>query len=248
MSRPQAQFNFAISPTVKTLIIVNVVIWFVVQVLGEKFGGLPISRYFSLIPASVIYEFQIWQLVTYMFLHTFSVTHILFNMLMLWFMGTELEQRWGKKFFLTYYLATGAGAALIYVAGTFIYYLIRPDVTALVVPVMGASGAVFGLMLAYGILFGERTIYLFGAFPIKAKFFVLVMGAIEVSSLLTADVNGGDVAYLCHIGGLLSGYLILVGWTRFQRLQWNMKGKKKGRNLRLVVDNEKSEKTPKYWN
>ena len=103
-------------------------------------------------------------------------------------------------------------------------------------------------MLAYGILFGERTIYLMGAFPIKAKFFVLIMGAIQVSSLLTADVNGGDVAYLCHIGGLLSGYLILLGWTRIQRLQWNMKGKKRGRNLRLVVDNEKSEKTPKYWN
>ena len=106
--------------------------------------------------------------------------------------------------------------------------------------------------MAYGILFGERVIYAFGFFPLKAKYFVLLMGLVEVASLLNSDVNGGDVAYLAHIGGLISGYLILVGWTRLQQFNWKRKAKRKSGNLRLVVDNEKRPKTggdgPKYWN
>ena len=85
----------------------------------------------------------------------------------------------------------------------------------------------------------------------KAKFFVLMMGLVELASLLTSDVNGGDVAYLAHLGGLASGYITLVGWTRIQQVMWARKAKKKNRNLRLVVDNEKQPKTgegPKYWN
>jgi membrane associated rhomboid family serine protease len=113
---------------------------------------------------------------------------------------------------------------------------------------MGASGAIFGLLLAYGILFGERIIHVMMVFPMKAKYMVMILGAVEVASLLTADVNGGDVAYLAHLGGLISGYLALLGWTKYQRLQWSQKAKKKHGNLRLVVDNEKEQKAPKYWN
>jgi membrane associated rhomboid family serine protease len=256
MSRNQMQMNISITPTVKWLIIINVVIWLGCQVILEQYvgslvGGIAFSKWFALYPAKVLYDFSIWQLFTYMFLHTFQVTHILFNMLMLWFLGAELEARWGRKFFLSYYLITGVGAGFIYCLGTWIYYLIKPGTTALVVPVMGASGAIFGLLLAYGILFGERTIYALGVIPMKAKFFVMIMGFVELASLLTSDVNGGDVAYLAHLGGLISGYITLLGWTRLQQILWTRKTKKKNRNLRLVVDNDKTPKTgegPKYWN
>ncbi len=250
------QMNFQITPTVKWLIIINVAVWLVGQVIFDQyiapgFGGGGFTKWFALYPAKVLYEFSIWQLFTYMFLHTFQVTHILFNMLMLWFLGVELETRWGRKFFLSFYLITGVGAGFIYCLGTWAYYLWKPGTAALVVPVMGASGAIFGLLLAYGILFGERTIYALGVIPMKAKFFVMIMGFVELASLLTSDVNGGDVAYLAHLGGLASGYLTLLGWTRLQQVMWSRKAKKKNRNLRLVVDNENPPKTgegPKYWN
>ncbi len=247
----QIQMNMNISTAVKWIIIINVVVWLVFQILLEQYGGVAFSRWFALYPAKVLYDYFLWQPVTYMFLHTYQVTHIFFNMLMLWFLGTELENRWGKKFFISYYLITGAGAAIIYCLGTWIHFLIKPGANGLVVPVMGASGAVFGLLLAYGILFGERVIYAMGVIPMKAKFFVLIMGLVEFASLLTSDVNGGDVAYLAHLGGILSGYLTLKGWTQIQRMQWNRRTKKRTGNLRLVVDNETKPKTgegPKYWN
>ncbi len=251
MSRNQVQMNFSITPAVKGLIIANLVVWLGFQVILENMLGLDFSKWFALYPGKVLFDFNVWQLFSYMFLHTRGVSHIFFNMLMLWFLGTELENRWGRKFFLSFYFATGVGAALIYCLGTWIYFFIKPDAYAMVAPVMGASGAIFGLLLAYGILFGERMIYVFGVFPMKAKIFVAIMGFVELASLLTSDVRGGDVAYLAHIGGLISGYLVLVGWTRIQRLLWAQKAKKKNRNLRLVVDNEKSPKSgegPKYWN
>jgi membrane associated rhomboid family serine protease len=251
MNRNQVHMNLSITPAVKWLLIINVVVWLGFQVLLEQYAGIAFSRWFALFPGKVLYEFSIWQLFTYMFLHTFQVSHIVFNMFMLWFLGGELEKRWGKKFFVSYYIITGVGAAFIYCLGTWIYFLIKPGSSVLVVPVMGASGAIFGLLLAYGILFGERVIYAFGVFPMKAKIMVSIMGFIELASLLTSDVNGGDVAYLAHLGGLLSGYLTLIGWTRIQQVLWSRKAKKKNRNLRLVVDNEKPTKTgdgPKYWN
>ncbi|PIS12068.1 MAG: rhomboid family intramembrane serine protease [Bdellovibrio sp. CG10_big_fil_rev_8_21_14_0_10_47_8] len=243
--------NFSISKTVKWLVIINIAVWLGFQIILEQYVGVSFSRWFALYPAKFLYDFFLWQPLTYMFLHTYQPTHIFFNMLMLWFLGTELENRWGRKFFLSYYLISGAGAGLIYCIGTWIYFLLKPGTTALVIPVMGASGAIFGLLLAYGIIFGERMIYVMGVFPMKAKFFVLIMGLVELSSLLTSDVNGGDVAYLAHLGGLVSGYLTLVAWTRIQRSMWSQKAKKRNRNLRLVVDNEKQPKTgegPKYWN
>lgn len=249
--RPSSQIDFSISPTVKWLVIINLAIWIGAQIVLEKMLDVPFARYFALYPAKVLFDFAIWQPISYMFLHTYQVTHIFFNMMMLWFLGTELEKRWGRKFFLTYYMVSGVGAAIIYCVGTMVYYLYKPSANSLVIPVMGASGAIFGLLLAYGIIFAERMIYVFGVFPMKAKYLVMILGAFEFASLLTSDVNGGDVAYLCHLGGLASGYLTLVTWNRMQKFQWNRKAKKRGRNLRLVVDNDSKPKdgeNPKYWN
>lgn len=241
--------NFSISPTVKWLIILNVCIWFIGQVILDRYAGIPISKTFSLVPAEVIFEFKIWQVFTYMFLHSLSVSHILFNMLMLWFMGSDLEGRWGRKYFLLYYVLTGIGAAIVYCVGQYLWFrFVNP--MGIAVPVQGASGALFGIMLAYGILFGERVIHVMMVFPMKAKYMVMIFGAVEVASLMTSDSTGGGVAYLAHLGGLLSGYLVLVSTTWIQRAKWNNKMKKRTKNLKLVVNNKNGSdsSSPKYWN
>jgi membrane associated rhomboid family serine protease len=237
------------TPVVKWLVIINLAIWIGLQILLEGYGGVNVSKYLALYPGKVLFDYAFWQLFTYMFLHSMSVSHILFNLLTLWFVGSELEQRWGKKFFLNFYLLTGVGAGFIYTLGMAVYSYATGKQVGLVIPVMGASGAIFGLLLAYGLLFGERVMSFMFLFPMKAKYFVMILGGIEILSMMTSGVMGGEVAYLAHLGGLISGYLILRFWTTLQRLQWNRKAKTKTRNLRLVVDNEKKdEKNPKYWN
>lgn len=237
-----------LTPAVKWLLIINVAIWFVFQVILEGFLRFPFTSYLGLFPGKVLFDFQIWQIFTYMFLHSMQVTHILFNMLMLWFFGAELEQRWGTKFFLTYYFTSGIGAAILYCLGVWGYALVTGSQTGLIVPVIGASGAVFGLLLAQGILFGERIVYFFMLFPMKTRYFVALMGLVQLASMMTSSVSGGEVAYLAHLGGLVSGYICLKVKSLLDRNEWKKKAKNKGRNLRLVVDNEKNDKPPKYWN
>ncbi len=242
------------TPVVKWLMIINVAIWFILQVVVEGFMKVPFTSFFALYPGKVLYDYSIWQLFTYMFLHSMQVTHILFNMLMLWFFGAELEQRWGAKFFLFYYLFSGVGAAVLYCLGIWIYALATSSQQPLIVPVIGASGAIFGLMLAHGILFGERIVYFFMLFPMKTKYFVMVMGAVQMASMMTSAVSGGEVAYLAHLGGLAAGYVCLHmrGAFLIYETKKQKNKNKKGRNLRLVVDNDKSKeaenKGPRYWN
>lgn len=249
MNRNVSFATAPLTPAVKWLLIINVAVWFLLQVLMEGFMHVPFTSLFGLYPGKVIFDFQIWQLVTYMFLHSLQVTHILFNMLMLWFFGAELEQRWGTKFFLIYYFSCGIGAAILYCLGIWIWALATGSQTGLIVPVIGASGAIFGLLLAQGILFGERIVYFFMLFPMKTKWFVAVMGLVQLASLMTSGVSGGEVAYLAHLGGIVSGFICLQVKGFMTRQDWKKKAKNKGRNLRLVVDNEKkSDKPPKYWN
>lgn len=236
---------------VKWLLIINVTVWFVFQVILEGFLKVPFTSLLGLHPGQVLQDFKIWQLVTYMFLHSFQVSHILFNMLMLWFFGAELEQRWGKRFFLIYYFSSGVGAAVLYCLCSAIYAAITGSKMILNIPVIGASGAIFGLLLAQGIIFGERIIYFFMLFPMKTKFFVILMGLMQLASLMTSGATGGgDVAYLAHLGGIVSGFICLQVKAWFIRKGYPKAGnKKKTSGLRLVVDNEKkADKPPKYWN
>ena len=235
MNSQKPQMMVPLTPAVKWIIIVTVGFWFVGQVLLETFLRVRFSSWLALYPEKVIFNFYAWQLITYMFLHTLQITHILFNMLLLWFIGSELEQRWGTKFFVAYYLICGVGAAIIYTVGMGIYAAATGHQVGLSVPVIGASGAVFGLLLAYGIIFGERIVYFFMVFPMKAKYFVMIMGVVEFASMITASIEGSEVAYLAHLGGIATGYLFLTGYTRWQRLRWAQKAqqKHKGRNLKL---------------
>lgn len=236
------------TPTVKKLLITMAVVWVVVQIILDKMGGLSISRWFILNPAQVVTHFYAWQLVTYMFFHALSPFHLFFNGLMLWFTGVELERHWGSRFFTTYFFTCGIGAAIVYCVGVSLYALASGDQTPLLIPVMGASGGLFGLLVAYGIVFSERIIYFMGLFPLKAKYFALIAAALDLSSLLTTGFTGGEVAYLAHLGGAAVGFAFLWTQTRL-KLRKTRDKVKKSTSLRLVVDNEKKDdKGPKYWN
>ena len=234
-----------ISPVVKKLIIINTALWFFGVILIQSLFLEPgtVFHFFGLIPEKAVFSFWIWQPFTYMFLHSEGLFHILFNMLVLYMFGSELEYKWGKKFFLTFYMVCGIGAGFIYLAGSFIYYLSTQNAEPLMTPLVGASGAIFGLLLAYGMVYGERVLYFMLLFPMKAKYFVMLIGAIEVFTLISTGL-GNKVSNLAHLGGIIVGYLYLKFYSRWQAFRVRRKTKRHGRNFRVVVDNDK----PKYWN
>lgn len=257
-----------VTPMVKRLIIVTCSVWVILQLILDKVFDFPFIQNFGLVPGKVIFDFFLWQPLTYLFLHANHLTHIVFNMLLLWLLGSELEQRWGSRLFLNYYLVSGVGAGVIYTIVVFVYTKITGDPKGMFIPVVGASGSVFGLMLAYGILFGERIVHFMFIFPMKAKFFVLLLGVIELITLLNVGVAGGSVANLAHLGGLVSGFLFLFCWTRSQRKNWRQgqalkkaKERKKrieASNLHVISDDKSDDDPkdpngdpnggPKYWN
>lgn len=252
------QMNFQsvvpFTKTVKWLVISNLGIWIGGVLILQRLilGNDILFDYFALVPAKVITDFWVWQIFTYMFLHSTSVFHVLFNMLSIWWFGAELESRWGSKFFLTYYLTCGAGAGVIYLVGTLLYYLITGQMMSMAAPLVGASGATYGLLLAYGILFGERVIYFMMLFPMKAKYFVMIIGAVELVTLLDSGM-GSQTANLAHLGGIVVGFLFLTIVARWRSR--SSTGSRRGRRLKLVVNNERPEPRddepgsgPKYWN
>ena len=196
-----SSFSFGpgpLSPAMKALIGANIAIFFLqlfVPAITDTFG---------LVPFLAFRHLWIWQVVTYMFLHG-GLAHILFNMLALWMLGTELERTWGTRYFLKFYFVTGIGAGVL----TVFFSLLPFDVSRQLYQsnVIGASGAIYGLLLAYGMYFPDRPIYLYLLFPIPAKYFVMIMGAIAFyASFANA---GGGVANATHLSGLLVAYLYL---------------------------------------
>lgn len=154
---------------------------------------------FGLTPYAVTHALYVWQPITYLFLHA-GFFHILFNLYVLWVFGPDVENAWGGKQFLFYYFLTGVGAGIVDV-------LIGPSSPAMTI---GCSGALFGLMLAYAMLFPNRIIY-YLVIPMKAKWFVAIMGVIEFIDLLGSPNSG--VSYIAHLSGLLIGYLYLRGFN-----------------------------------
>ena len=197
--RPR-RFNL-FSPAIKLLLISNVIGFFGFSFLGNfRFGDIPIGNYIeyqlSLLPIEG--GFQVWQVFTYMFLHA-DIVHLLFNMLPLWMFGSDLEDIWGTKKFLIYYLICGIGAAI---ANLFI-----APVFSQIGPTVGASGAVFGILLAFGLLFPDRLVFMFFIpIPIKAKYFVIYYIVIELFSVGSVD----NIAHIAHLGGAAVGFLMLM--------------------------------------
>ena len=190
-------FGGPVTRTVKTLIILNVAV-FLLQVIGDLAGSHFLIAYFGLIPVQVTRDLMLWQFVTYMFLHG-GIFHLFFNMLTLFMFGNDLERYWGTRRFLNYYFVTGIGAGM----GS---WLAAVDSRTVII---GASGAIYGLLLAYGLLYPNRIVYLNFLIPVKVKWLVIFMGVMAFLSSITGSEPG--VAHVAHLGGMLVGFIILKG-------------------------------------
>lgn len=269
-------------PVIKNLLIING-IFFLAQITISNVYGIQIEDYLGL-RYFLSDQFQIFQVITYMFLHsTANISHLLFNMLALWMFGYLLENIWGSKKFLTYYLITGIGAGLVHYAVFYFQinpvvqginnFLANPDLPTLdafigshqfqlgkysgeiwnefvnfqknyrilnldendrlamqgavsflaeykqyllgLPNVIGASGAVFGILLAFGMMFPNMYIYIYFLFPIKAKYFVIIYGVIELISGFYD--TGGNVAHFAHLGGMVFGFFMIMLWRKNKR-------------------------------
>lgn len=200
--RTSLSFGGPLTLAVKWIIILNVAV-FILRFLVQKVGGAPFDETFGLVPVLISKQFFLWQFVTYLFLHA-DPMHLLFNMLALWMFGCELERYWGRKSLVRYYLLTGVGAGVC-------SYLFDP---VAMTNTVGASGAIFGLLLAYGVIFSERLIYIYFLFPIKAKYFVMIMGALELYFVLSSTRPG--ISATAHLGGMLIGFVYLRGGRIFR--------------------------------
>lgn len=204
-----------VSPAVKWILIANVVMFLATLIYR------PIIPYLGLVPEFVIERQWIWQPATYMFLHG-GVIHILFNMLGIWMFGVELERLWGTKFFVRYYAITGLGAGLTVIfVGLLPFDATAPTYAAITI---GASGALYGLLMAFALYFPDRPILMFLIFPVPAKYFVMIVGALAFLS-----APGNQVSEAAHLGGLGFGYFYLKGGRggltaelKYRYLKWKM--------------------------
>ena len=206
-----------ISTAIKALIGANVALFLV------QFFAPAITDLLGLRPIFVVRYFWVWQLATYMFLHG-GVFHIVFNMLALWMFGTELERRWGTPFFLKFYAVTGIGAGVLTVLFSLLPFAAAQQLYQ--ANIIGASGAIFGLLLAYALYFPERQIYMYLVFPIPARVFVAIIGAIAFLSSLG---DSGGVASATHLGGLAVAYVYLksgrmhpIAEIKYRYLKWKI--------------------------
>ena len=229
-------------PVVKNLLIINAIMFlatWVFQSRGIDFTGIFGLHYFT------SQNFEFWQPVTYMFMHG-SFGHIFFNMFALWMFGAALENSWGQKKFLLYYMVCGIGAGLIQllVIGLRINALsqnLPPDAISFIYEngaqiinegknyigemgalnmlinsvTVGASGSVFGLLLAFGMMYPNNLIYVYFLLPIKAKWFVIIYGALELW-LGVSGTNDG-IAHFAHLGGMLFGFFLILYWNKGNR-------------------------------
>jgi membrane associated rhomboid family serine protease len=222
------------SPMVKRLIIINCAVFLFGSILALIDPALlyRFLNFFGLVPVLVVNQLHFWQLFTYMFLHG-GFFHLLFNMFVLLMFGSEIERMWGKREFLRYYFITGVGAAIVYSLATFIIPSLNPTI-----PTIGASGAIFGILVAFAMLFPNRLIYLYFLFPIKAKHLVILFVVLELWATITYSDSG--IANVAHLGGMLVGYAYIRGnWNIdlfFDRLK--EKARKSKFKIRVVDDED----------
>lgn len=223
--------NFqSIPPVIKNLVILNALVFFAQSIFQGKFPYAA-ENLFALHDIRSAY-FKPHQLVTHMFMHG-SITHLLFNMLALWMFGSILENLWGPKRFLIFYVSCGLGAALLHLG--VLYVEMQPAIDefrrfplemqeeirysqrfVLNSATVGASGAVFGCLAAFGYLFPNSLIYLYFFIPMKAKWFVILYAGLELW-LGVRNSAGDNVAHWAHLGGALVGFLLVLYWNKRNR-------------------------------
>lgn len=241
--------SFTMLPlVVKNLLIING-LFFLTTLVFETQLNFDLADYLGL-HYPLAESFRPWQLVSYMFMHG-NFMHLFFNMFALWMFGNTLENYWGPKRFLIYYMATGIGAGIIQILVTHfrlmsLYSQISEEGLNFVItkgseiyqsgqnfsdPIagkinllmnsvtIGASGAVFGILLAFGMLFPNTMLYIYFAIPIKAKWFVVLYGAVELYSGI-ANSSGDNVAHFAHLGGMLFGFILIKYWQKNNKSIW----------------------------
>ncbi len=187
---------------------------------GMLFPEFNLELYLGLVPVRVA-QGWVWQLVTYMFLHSpVMISHILFNLLTMWMFGGDLERHWGGRKYLTYWFVCGIGAGIcVTLAGAF---------RGVAIPTIGASGAIYGLILAYGTIFAERRILFSFLFPIKARTLAWILFAIAFVSNLTPHTDG--ISHVAHLGGMAAGWIYLNRAWRvtemWRELVWRIRRRK----------------------
>ena len=190
---------------IKVLISVNFTV-FILQSISSS--EIIFFSNFGLVPKLVWSQLKIWQPFTYMFFHG-DIWHVLINMFVLWMFGSELERVWGKKNFLRFYFITGVGSGL----ATMLFGLQSA------IPIVGASGAIYGVLLAYGVMFPNRTVYLYGIIPIKSIWFVIGIGVVAFFSSFN---NVTNISHLTHLFGMIIGYLYLKRPVHFRSLWFSV--------------------------
>jgi membrane associated rhomboid family serine protease len=193
-------------PVIKNLLIINGAVFLLMLIMQNmSFDGMSaediIFRWFALMPLG--HGFEVWQLISYQFLHG-GFTHILFNMFALWMFGAEIENILGSRKFLLFYLLCGIGGGLLHL-------FLSPVLSTQLAPTIGASGAVFGVMIAFALMFPNRLIFIYFLIPVKAKYLIFFLVLIEVFSV-DSSMKGVDssIAHLAHIGGALTGLIFIL--------------------------------------
>ena len=220
----QLGFGGGLTPGVRWILFANAGIYLLQLIFGPA-----LIHWFGLSANMVIGYFAVWQFITYMFLHG-SFFHIFFNMFVLWIFGCEVERAWGTREFLKYYFITGIGAGLF----GFLFSLGMHSV------IIGASGAVYGIMLAFGLLFPERiiTLLIFFVLPVsmKAKYLVMMMALISIFSGVSNLFGTHDgVAHFAHLGGMLIGFLYLKSDWRTQKVLNQIKKTVQPKKVKMKV-------------
>ena len=216
-------FSYMLTPVVKRLMIANVVVFVLTLLVGLPF----MVDWFAFHPTRIF--FRPWGPITYMFLHG-DLMHLAVNMLVLFFFGPPLESRWGDKEFVRFYITCGLG-------GVALSYLFLPA------SVIGASAAMYGIMLAFAMNWPDAPIYVWGIFPVKAKYLVGFM--FVLSALSAVQAAGGGVAHFAHLGGLAAGFIYLkADWRPGQHMGGLKKAASRSRRLAIVPRDENDGEEP----
>jgi membrane associated rhomboid family serine protease len=224
-----------LTPYLKIIMIVCGAVW-LLQILLSFFkfniAGLGLEQMLGVVPVLVVKGF-VWQPLTYMFLHSpLDPFHILLNLLFIWMFGGELERHWGSRAFLRYYLVCGVGAGVFITIWAFI---VGTETTTTI----GASGALFGLIIAFGMIFADRTVLFMLIFPMKARTMAMIL--FGITFFLTFRSSGGLVSHAGHLGGALTGFLYLKRAWRIGDFYRELKWKLRRRRFKVIEPDKKDD-------
>ncbi|MCP4606893.1 MAG: rhomboid family intramembrane serine protease [Proteobacteria bacterium] len=236
----QTYAGWPMTPMVKWILIATSVVWVLEVFTVNWLETGVIIEHLALIPISVFPGMELWQPATYMWLHSpTNFMHILFNCLFLWMFGGNLELDWGSKAFLRFYLTCGIGAGIVVlISGLFF---------APTIPVLGASGAIYGLVVAWAIAYPNKQIYFFGIFPMKGKHFVLIPIGFAAIEFLT---RAQGVSHAAHLGGMAIGALLVTGYWRPDKARRRLRYWWLRRKLRVIEQDHSDRPRPPdggYW-